>query len=106
MTIKRFRYLVLSDLQIPFHSQAAVKNVIKLARREKFDKVLCVGDEMDFQTISRWAQGTPLEYERTISRDRDATVRVLEQLRVEHVIRSNHTDRLFNTVMMRAPGLS
>jgi hypothetical protein len=71
----------------------------------KPDTVVSVGDEMDMQTISKWVHGTPLEYERTIGRDRDATVRVLESLRVNHVIRSNHTDRLFNTVMLRAPGL-
>ena len=56
MTIKR--WLVISDLQIPYHHEQAVKNVIKLARREKFDEVLCVGDEIDFQTISKWADGT------------------------------------------------
>ena len=63
------------------------------------------GDEMDMQTISRWSKGTPLEFERSIGKDRDETVRVLESLQIRHMIRSNHTDRLFNTVMMRAPGL-
>jgi hypothetical protein len=95
----------ISDLQVPFQDQRAVDNVAAFIKAFKPDSVASVGDEMDMQTISRWSHGTPLEYERTISRDRDATVRVLEQLRVQHVIRSNHTDRLFNTVMMRAPGL-
>lgn len=95
----------ISDLQVPYHDKRAVANVAKFIKAFKPDTVVSVGDEMDFQTISRWAHGTPLEYERTIGRDRDATVDVLEQLRVNHVIRSNHTDRLFNTVMMRAPGL-
>jgi predicted phosphodiesterase len=54
MTIKR--WLVISDLQVPYHHEAAVKNVIKLARREKFDSVLVVGDEIDFQSISKWAE--------------------------------------------------
>jgi len=40
MKIKR--WLVISDLQVPYHHEAAVKNVIKLARREKFDSVLVV----------------------------------------------------------------
>lgn len=97
--------VLISDLQVPYHNQRAVDNVAKFIKAFRPDEVASVGDEMDFQTISRWAQGTPLEYERTIGRDRDTTVRVLEQLRVDHVIRSNHTDRLFNTVMMRAPGL-
>ena len=95
----------ISDLQVPYHDKRAVANVAKFIKAFKPDTVVSVGDEMDFQTISRWAHGTPLEYERTIGRDRDATVEVLEQLKVNHVIRSNHTDRLFNTVMMRAPGL-
>ena len=97
--------VLISDLQVPYHDKRAVDNVAKFIRAFKPDEVASVGDEMDFQTISRWAQGTPLEYERTIGRDRDATARVLDDLRVNHVIRSNHTDRLFNTVMMRAPGL-
>lgn len=95
----------ISDLQVPYHDKRAVKNVASFIKAVKPDTVVSVGDEMDFQTISRWAQGTPLEYERTIDRDRNATVQVLEDLKVDHVIRSNHTDRLFNTVMMRAPGL-
>ena len=95
----------ISDLQVPYHDKRAVDNVATFIRAFKPDTVVSVGDEMDFQTISRWSQGTPLEYERTIARDRDATVQVQEALKVDHVIRSNHTDRLFNTVMMRAPGL-
>lgn len=94
-----------SDLQVPYHDKRAVSILAKFIKAVKPDNVVSVGDEMDFQTISRWAHGTPLEYERTIGRDRDTTVRVLEELRVRHVIRSNHTDRLFNTVMLRAPGL-
>lgn len=79
--------------------------LLPLSKPTKPDTVVSVGDEMDMQTISRWAKGTPLEYERSISHDRDETVRILELLKVKHVIRSNHTDRLFNTVMMRTPGL-
>jgi predicted phosphodiesterase len=94
-----------SDLQIPYHDKRAVANLAKFIRAFKPDMVVSVGDEMDMQTISKWAKGTPLEYEQSIGRDRDETVRVLEELKVEHMIRSNHTDRLFNTVMLRSPGL-
>jgi len=77
-TIKR--YLVISDLQVPFHHEVAVKNVIKLARREKFDSVLVVGDEIDFNTISKWAEGTPLAYKQTIHDDRELTKSILWDL--------------------------
>ena len=94
-----------SDLQIPYHDKRAVANLAKFIKAYKPTEVVSVGDEMDMQTISKWAKGTPLEYERSIGRDRDETTRVLEQLKIKHIIRSNHTDRLFNTVMMRSPGL-
>jgi predicted phosphodiesterase len=102
------RYLVISDLQIPYHHEAAVKNVIKLARREKFDSVLNVGDEIDFQTISRWAEKTPLAYEQTLHRDRELTQSILwdltENAKEAHIVRSNHTDRLYKT-LLKLPGL-
>jgi len=93
-----------SDLQIPYHDKRVVDNLARFIKKYKPDEVISVGDEMDMQTISRWAKATPLEFEGTIGRDRDETTRVLESLQVKHMIRSNHTDRLFNTVMMRAPG--
>ena len=108
MRISIKRYLVISDLQVPYHHEAAVKNVIKLARREKFDSVLNVGDEIDFQTISRWAEKTPLAYEQTLHRDRELTQSILwdltENAREAHIVRSNHTDRLYNT-LLKVPGL-
>jgi len=94
-----------SDLQIPYHDKRAVANLAAFIKAYKPTEVVSVGDEMDMQTISKWSKGTPLEYERSIGRDRDETTRVLESLKVKHIIRSNHTDRLYNTVMMRAPGL-
>ncbi len=106
MKIKR--YLVISDLQVPYHHVAAVKNVVKLARREKFDSVLVVGDEIDFQTISRWSENTPLAYEQTIHADRELTKEILwdfSEYSSQCIIqRSNHTDRLYNT-LLKVPGL-
>jgi hypothetical protein len=96
--------VIVPDLQVPYHHQPSVDALAKFIKAVK-PTVCSAGDEMDFQTISKWSKGTMLEYERSIGRDRDTTVRVLEQLKVEHVIRSNHTDRLFNTIHLRAPGL-
>ena len=90
MTIKR--YLVISDLQIPYHHETAVKNVIKLARKEKFDSVLCVGDEIDFQTISRWAEKTPLAYQQTLEFSKHALS--LPGVRGLHVTDFRHDDTL------------
>jgi hypothetical protein len=102
-----YRIYVIPDLQVPFHDKrfvAAMAQAITDTRRD-CDEVATIGDEMDMQTISRWSDGTPTAYERSIGKDRDATVQVLRDLQVGHVIRSNHTDRLFNTIMRKAPGL-
>ena len=77
MRMKIKRWLVISDLQVPYHHEAAVKNVVKLARREKFDSVLVVGDEIDFQSISKWAEGTPLAYSEDLHTDRETCKQIL-----------------------------
>ena len=108
MRMKINRWLVISDIQAPYQLDPAIKNLKKLAKRERFDSVLVVGDEMDFQTISRWAEKTPLAYEQTIHADRELCKQILwdlsEYSRECHIIRSNHSDRLFNT-LLKTPGL-
>lgn len=101
------RVWAISDLQVPYHDKRAVDAVAQCITDMKNDDdiVLTLGDEQDFQTISRWSQGTALEWERSIGKDRDATVQILRDLQVQHVIRSNHTDRLYNSIMRRLPGL-
>lgn len=98
------RIVVISDLQVPFHDEKAVKNVAGFIRKWRPDNVLCVGDEIDFQTISRWSTGRD-EWSGTIGRDRDTAQRVLYQLEVDHIVRSNHTDRLYKSLATRLPGL-
>lgn len=101
------RIWVISDLQVPFHDRKAVDAVAQAIADMKGpdDLVVTAGDEMDMQTISRWSQGTALEWERSIGKDRDLTHQVLKDLQVQVCIRSNHTDRLYNSMMKRLPGL-
>jgi hypothetical protein len=56
--------------------------------------------------VSRWSKGLAGEYAGRLHKDRDETARVLEQLKVKHVMRSNHGDRLANYLAQYAPGLS
>ena len=97
------KIVVISDLQVPFHDQRAVDNVAAFIRSFKPDQVITIGDEIDFQQISRWADGTPGWYEQTLGANRDETVSILRQLKVTDVIRSNHTDRLYNVIMKKIP---
>ena len=101
------RVWLISDLQVPYHDHKAVAAVAQCITdlREPGDVVVTVGDEIDLPQISRWTQGKSGEWERSIGKDRDTTVQILADLTVDHVIRSNHTDRLFNSLESRLPGL-
>ena len=104
-TMIKNRYLVISDLQIPYHHEQAVKNLIKLVKREKFDLVLNTGDELDMQAQSKWAKGTHLEYEGQLDADRSLAQNILWDLGTTDITRSNHTDRLYHTLVRGAPSL-
>jgi len=46
------RVLVISDLQIPFHHKDSLRFLKAVERRYKTNKVVCIGDEIDFHAIS------------------------------------------------------
>lgn len=98
------RYLVFGDMQVPFEFQAAIKSLKKLVNKVKFDEVLCVGDELDFNTISRHSEGKPESYLQTLHEDRNRCRDILYDLKVSVVSRSNHTDRLYKA-LVKIPGL-
>ncbi len=98
-------HVLIPDIQAPFHTQRAVDNIADFIKDFKPTSVASTGDEMDFQTISKWSRGTIMEYEQSIGKDRDKTVEILEQLQISNMARSNHTDRLFNYISLKAPGL-
>ena len=79
------RIVIISDLQVPFHDEKAVKNLARFIRKYKPNDVLCVGDEIDLQTISRWATGKD-EWSGSIDADRNRTIEILGELQVRHLI--------------------
>lgn len=97
------KVVVVSDLQVPYHDQRAIRNVASFIRRFKPDQVITIGDEIDLPQISRWTEGTPGWFEQSLGADRDATVEILWDLQVTDMIRSNHTDRLYNVIMKKIP---
>ena len=101
MTIKRI--VILSDLQVPFEDVHVTRNIAKFLEKFKPDQTVTIGDEIDFQTISKWSDGTPLAYEQTLGDDRDRCVELLWELGVTDCIRSNHTDRIYNIIMKKIP---
>ena len=97
------KILVVPDLQVPYHDVRAVKNLSKFIAKQKFDQIISIGDEIDLPQISRWTENTPGWYEQTLAADRDMAVDVLYDLQVTDMIRSNHTDRLYNVIMKKIP---
>jgi len=101
------RTVVVPDLQVPYHDAVAVKNVASFIKAFRPDSVVTLGDEIDLPQISRWTENTPGWYEQTLAADRDETVEVLwslvEHSKEAHMIRSNHTDRLYNVIMKKIP---
>ena len=75
------RYLICSDMQVPFQFDEAIVNLKKLVNTFKFDLVLNVGDELDLNTISRWSEGKPESFEQTLNADRDLCKDILYDLK-------------------------
>ncbi len=67
VTIKR--YVVISDLQYPYIKKQYVESLLDYIDYVKPDKLLCVGDELDAQTISTYARGTSLEFEGSLQKN-------------------------------------
>lgn len=100
-------FFIVPDLQIPLHDEGFVYTLAECIRdhKRKHDEVITIGDELDFTSLGRWSEGTPLAYTRQLGTERDEWVEIAKALQVTSCIRSNHTDRLFATIMRKAPGL-
>jgi len=97
------KIVILSDLQVPFEDVHVTKNIAKFLQTFKPDQTVTIGDEIDFNTISKWSESTPEAYSQTLGDDRDRCVDLLWELGVSDCIRSNHTDRLYNIIMKKIP---
>jgi predicted phosphodiesterase len=99
------RILVIPDLQIPLHDEHVVRNVIKFAKSFKADQTVTLGDEMDMTELGRWSEGKAEWFAQTLDENRNMTVEILWELGCSDVIRSNHTDRLYNQISSKIPAL-
>ncbi len=97
---------MVSDLQVPYHSDRAVSALANFIQVTQPDLVCSVGDEMDMPQVSRWNKSMAGEYEQTLSKQRDQTIAILKRLGVQHMSRSNHTDRLAVYLRRYAPALA
>jgi predicted phosphodiesterase len=99
------KILVIPDLQIPLHDEHVVRNVIRFAKSFKADQTVTLGDEMDMTELGRWSEGKAEWFAQTLDDNRNMTVEILWELGCTDVIRSNHTDRLYNQISSKIPAL-
>lgn len=107
------KFVVISDMQVPYHDKNALQAAIDFVARTKPDGLLNVGDELDAPQPSRWNKGSAGEYADTLLKDIGECRRLMAEFRSAlgrhkpyHVMRSNHGDRVATYVDRYAPALA
>ena len=100
-------------MQYPFIKKSYVESLLDYIAYVKPDKLLCVGDELDCQTISTYARGTALEFEGSLQKNIIGLKGLLKEFRSAigrskpfQISRSNHTARIERYIAKFAPGFS
>jgi len=100
-------------LQYPYIKKQYVDSLLDYIDYVKPDKLLCVGDELDAQTISTYARGTSLEFEGSLQKNIIGLKGLLKEFRSAigrskpfQISRSNHTARIERYIAKFAPGFS
>jgi hypothetical protein len=96
---------VVSDVQAPLHDPRAVSAVCTLLADRDLDSV-SVGDLSDSTQIGQWVRGKAGEHDGNLAKHRDIAVRLMLDLRIKHLSRSNHDQRLEKYIQAHAGGLS
>ncbi|MDA4086057.1 hypothetical protein MHAS_01208 [Mycolicibacterium hassiacum DSM 44199] len=105
------RFVIISDTQIPFDDRRAVQSVINFIGAYQPDRVIHIGDLMDYPSPSRWTKGTAEEFAQRIKPDSEqAKKRFLAPLREVYdgpvgIHEGNHDSRPFDYLAKYAPAL-
>lgn len=105
--------IILPDLQVPYHSKPLFAKLLRVIDDLKPERLISVGDLIDFPQVSRWSKGTAEEYSGTLQSHLDQAYNsVLLPLR-EHApeaemiyVEGNHDARIRDYVTKYGPGLS
>ncbi|MGW0575801.1 metallophosphoesterase [Streptomyces sp. NPDC002920] len=106
------RIVVISDLQVPYHDPKALKNVINFVGDYQPDELYQIGDLNDYETPSRWNEGTRREYSQQVRAESEKTKRVVfEPIRAVYdgpfgILEGNHDLRPRTYLSARAPALA
>ncbi|MFE2075217.1 metallophosphoesterase [Streptomyces misionensis] len=106
------RIVVISDLQVPYHDPKALKNVISFIGEWQPDELYQIGDLNDYETPSRWNEGTRREYSQQVRKESEKTKRdVFEPIRSVYdgpfgILEGNHDLRPRTYLSAKAPALA
>lgn len=96
---------IVGDCQAPLHDRRAVDTVATFLADRDFDSI-SVGDVSDSTQVGQWARGYPGEMDGKLARHRDTAVQCMLDLRIKHLSRSNHDQRLENYIHKHSPALA
>lgn len=106
------RVVAISDTQLPFEDKRALRNVIQFIGDYQPDRVVQIGDLMDYPTPSRWNRGTKGEYEQLVIKHSDyGKKNFFEPLRAVYsgpvgILEGNHDLRPRQYLADQAPALA
>ena len=104
-------YVVVPDLQAPYHDKRTVEVFIEFLKDYQPDGLLNVGDEADSPEPSRWNKGLAGEYAGTLEAGLTKAHDILDEMIVAsgdvpmHLMRSNHADRIDKYIKRYAPAM-
>lgn len=104
--------VVVSDLQVPYHAPRALKNVIQFIGERQPDELYQIGDLNDYETPSRWNEGTRYEYRQQVRAESEKTKSaVFEPIRAVYdgpfgILEGNHDLRPRTYLSAKAPALA
>lgn len=105
--------VVISDMQIPYHSQKHVDALLNYISETKPEILSCIGDEIDAPQLGTFNKNTAMEFEKTLQRDINKTHEILASFREAlgpkktfYLQRSNHSARFEKYLKRGAPAFS
>lgn len=106
------RLVVISDTQLPYEDVKLVQAVIRFIGEYQPDKVVHIGDLMDYPQPSQWSKDTAAEYQGSVFEDSEyCKKRFFEPLRAVYdgpigVLEGNHDERPRKYLVRYAPALA
>ncbi len=103
--------VILPDIQYPYHDALVLSKIIKVIKDIQPDRILQIGDAIDFPQVSRWSVGKAGAYAPTLQKHIDGFQGVLSEIREAAPkasitwLEGNHDLRIKDFISSYAPAL-